>query len=386
MGANDADASMEFGFDKPNTAATKETANVSSPVEGMVDSKKDNEPKKTNAEIEDSEYTDERFVTISLVKNYSLFRRANDKVMSKRRDYIGSSINSSRILSSNRVEIETYFPNIVGLSPNNNEFVTRVKQYLNNIKISVDELGKKFNISFHYYHKKDYDAIKAEEDIIEGIYNKSDRSSVGKIKAALQEKIMRLNTLESTKCKLGYPVNVEDYIMYRHCLLYNDVAKDVALVNADPNIRFYFKDDNKETEKLRKFRMELNKAKVNYITCLSSTELFDAVYIQYCALSGLPVISSLAEDRIEREIKLDRFSGEEPVKFNAIFNDKDVKLKGVIETLIARGELIRYQYNQNITTPEGDFIGQNLKEAVMWFKDPANASAVNAFYNRLKNI
>lgn len=386
MGANDADASMEFGFDKPNTTATKETANVSSPVEGIVDSKKDNEPKKTNAEIQDSEYTDERFVTISLVKNYSLFRRANDKVMPKRRDYIGSSINSSRILSSNRIEIETYFPNIVGLSPNNNEFVTRVKQYLNNIKIGVDELGKKFNISFHYYHKKDYDAIKAEEDIIEGVYNKSDRSSVGKIKTALQEKIMRLNTLESTKCKLGYPINVEDYIMYRHCLLYNDVAKDVALVNADPNIRFYFKDDNKEAEKLRKFRMELNKAKVNYITCLSSTELFDAVYIQYCALSGLPVISSLAEDRIEREIKLDRFSGEEPVKFNAIFNDKDVKLKGVIETLIARGELIRYQYNQNITTPEGDFIGQNLKEAVMWFKDPANASAVNAFYNRLKNI
>lgn len=386
MGANDADASMEFGFDKPNTTATKETAIVNPPVEGMVDSKKDTKSEKTNAEIQDSEYTDERFVTISLVKNYSLFRRANDKVMPKRRDYIGSSINSSRILSSNRIEIETYFPNIVGLSPNNDEFVTRVKQYLNNIKISVDELGKKFNISFHYYHKKDYEAIKAEEDIIEGIYNKSDRSSVGKIKAALQEKIMRLNTLESTKCKLGYPVNVEDYIMYRHCLLYNDVAKDVALVNADPNIRFYFKDDNKEAEKLRKFRMELNKAKVNYISCLGNTELFDAVYIQYCALSGLPIISSLAEDRIEREIKLDRFSGEEPVKFNNIFNDKDVKLKGVIETLIARGELIRYQYNQNITTPEGDFIGQNLKEAVVWFKDPANASAVNAFYNRLKNI
>lgn len=386
MGANTADESMEFGFNKPNTPTSDKTAKVSSPVEEQVDSKIDTKPKETNGEALEKEYTDERYVTVSLVKNYSLFRRANDKVLSKRRDYIGSSISSSRILASNKEEIETYFPNIVGLSPNNDDFVTRVKQYLNNIKISVDELGKKFNISFHYYHKKDYEAIKAQEEIIESVYNKADRNSIGKIKEALQEKILRLNTLEGTKCKLGYPINVEDYIMYRHCLLYNDVAKDIALINADPNVRFYFKDDNREAEKLRKFRMEVNKAKSNYVTCLSDTELFDAVYIQYCSLIGLPVIASLAENRIDREIKLDKFSTDEPVKFNSIFNDKDVKLKGTIEKLIARGELIRYQYNQNITTPEGVLIGQNLREAVLWFKNPDNASAVNAFYNRLKNI
>ena len=174
--------------------------------------------------------------------------------------------------------------------------------------------------------------------------------------------------------------------MYRHCLLYNDVAKDVALINSDSNVRFYFKDDHKEAEKLRKFRLEVNKAKANYVSCLADDVLFDAVYTHYCVLNNLPVVSSLAEDRLAREIKLDRFSAEEPVKFNKIFNNKDVKLIATIEMLIARGELIRSQYNQNITSPEGDFIGANMGEAVAWFKSTENNSVVNALMNKLKNI
>lgn len=334
----------------------------------------------------DEEYTDERFVTISLVKNYSLYRKANDKVLPKRKDYIGGSITSSRILAANKDEVEAYFPNIIGISPNNPEFINRVKLYLNNIRIPVDELGKKFNISFHYKHKRDYFKIKAEEDKIESAYQQANRSSIKKIKEALKEKITRLNVLESTKYKYGYPVDVDDYLMYRHCLLYDNIAKDISLINSDPSIRFYFKDDNKEAEKLKKFRAEITKAKANYVTCLADDTLFDAIYIQYCAMNNLPVIASLAEDKIDREIKLDKFSTDEPIKFNALFNNKDIKLMAEIEMLIARGELIRSQYNQNITTPDGEFIGANMKEAIVWFKNPNNTQAVNMLMAKLRNI
>ena len=57
-----------------------------------------------------------------------------------------------------------------------------------------------------------------------------------------------------------------------------------------------------------------------------------------------------------------------------------------IELLIARGELIRSVYNQNITTTEGDLIGANMIEAVAWFKNPENTQFVNAFQAKLKNI
>ena len=384
---NSSDKSMVFGFNKTDADKNEQkTVGNVPPVEETVDVVDSSVSAENKEEDENDEYVDIRNVTIMLVKNYSLYRKANDKVLAKRKDFIGSSIYASRILSANKEEVDTYFPNIIGLSPADPNFITRVKQYLNNIRVSVDELGRSFDISFHYYHKKDYYHIKKEEERIEKIYQNTNRQDITKLRAALKEKITKLNSLESTKCKLGYPINVDDYLMYRHCLLYNDVAKDIAFVNTDSNIRFYFKDDQKEAEKLRKFRLEVNKAKSNYVSCLADNTLFDAVYTQFCVINNMPVISSLAENRLDREIKLDKFSIEEPVKFNKIFNNKDVKLIASIEMLIARGELLRSQYNQNITSPDGDFIGANMNEAIAWFKNTENSSVVNALMNKLKNI
>lgn len=168
-------------------------------------------------------------------------------------------------------------------------------------------------------------------------------------------------------------------------MLYNDVAKDIAFINSDPNVRFYFKDDQKEAEKLAKFRTEVNRAKSNYLNCVQDKELFDAVYIQYCNFYGLPIISSLAESTIVKENNLDKFSATEPVKFNKICGDKDIRLVAIIEKLISRGELTRLPNNQNIVLPSGEFIGSNIKEAVIWFKNPDNASVVSALSNKLKN-
>lgn len=334
----------------------------------------------------DIEYVDRRTVTIALVKNYSLYRRANDKALANRRDYIGSSINSSTVLSSNKTEIETYFPSLLGLAPNNPDFITRVKQYLNNIQIGVDELGKTFDTTFIYNTKKDYLNVIRKEEAIEEKYNAVPKNNLKLLREALKEKIYELNLLESSKCKIGRPLNVTDYLMYRHCLLYNDVAKDTAFINSDPTIRFYFKDDRKEKEKLRKLRQEANKAKTNFVACIADNTLFEAMYIQYCLTKGLPIISALAEDDIIKEQNLDKFSTDEPLKFNKLFKNNDIKLMGTIEKLIARGELTRLPHNQNIMTSEGQYIGANIVEAIAWFKNPENTGIVTAYYNKLKNI
>lgn len=356
-------------------AAPAPVENNSNPVQGNnVAHSEDEEP-----------YTNERSVTIALVTDYSLFRKVNDKTLAKRVDYIGSSFNSSRTLAANKGEIEAYFPNILGIAPNNPQFITRVKQYLNNIMVKVDSLGKTFNNSFHYYHKKDYYRFKVAEEAIEAEFNKANRSNIILLRKALTEKINRLNVLESEQYQYGYPINVEDYIMYRHCLLYNDIAKDTAFINADSNIRFYFKDNVEEAKKAAKAHQELIKARANFVSCISNPELFEAVYIQYCLHNNLPVMPSLAEDSIMKEEKLDKFSTGEPAAFNRIFANKDITIMALIEKLIARGELIRLEHNQNITTPSGEMIGANIKEAVAWFKNPDNTSAVNAYKTKLQN-
>lgn len=360
--------------------------NVSSPVEEASQPQTAAPVNTEKDEDLDKEYTDRRTVTIALVRNYSLYRRANDKALPSRRDYIGSSINSSSILSSNKVEIETYFPALLGVAPNNPDFITRVKNYLNNIQIPIDELGKTFDCSFIYNTKADYLKVLKKEEAIEEKYQSVGKNNLRLLKEALKEKIYELNLLESSKCTLGRPVNVTDYLMYRHCLLYNDVAKDMAFINSDPSIRFYFKDDKKEKDKARKLRLAANQAKKNFIDCIADNTLFEAMYIQYCITKGLPIISALAEDDVVKEQNLDKFSIEDPIKFNKLYSNKDIRLMGTIEKLIARGELIRIPHSQNVMTSEGQFIGANNNEVLSWFKDPQNTSIVNAYYNKLKNI
>ena len=395
MENNKGTGGTETGFGFVKKPSTETPDNGSRPVEEpsseekKVEAGKEQEKVTVQQKIDENlnkEYTEYKSITIALVKNYSFYRRANDKVMTKRRDFIGSSVSSSRVLSSNKEEVEAYFPRLVGLSPNNDNFMNRVKQYLNNIQVAVDELGKTFDCSFHYNHYSDYLAIKKKEEKIESNYKLANKSNNKDLRAALKEKLTLLNELETSKHKLGYPLNLEDYILYRHCLLYNDIAKDTALINSDASIRFYFKDNNKEAELQKKLRTEINNAKANYVQIVGDPDMFDAVYIQYCVISGRPIVSSMLEDRITKETQLDRFSIEDPIKFNHICRDNDIKLKALIETLIARGEFIRAQHNQNILTPEGDFIGANMKEAVAWFKDSANSAMVAGYKNKLKLI
>jgi hypothetical protein len=333
----------------------------------------------------DAEYIDKRDVTISLIKNYSNYRQANMSVLGQRSETIGSSITSSRTLAANKGEVEAYFPNILGISANNESFVERVKQYLNNIQMVISSNDIKLNTTFIYNHKRDYLAVKEKEDKINAAFDNIDRSRLENIKQALDTKLKALNELESSKYKFGYPQNTEEYLMYRHCLLYNDVVKDMALYNsANKSQRFYIKDENKEKERTRKLLNERNIAKRHYIEMLGDTAKFNSMYIEYCVTNNMKIVEAMLKDNTEKELLLDKFSTDSPDKFNKMFADKNLNVKAFVENLIARGELIRLEYNQNITTSTGEFIGANMNEAVAYFNNPANADVRKAYENKLK--
>ena len=99
-------AKLNFGLSDRSKGSSdnKVTAFGGSPVKESVDEKPEPIPgsvEEKDINVKNREYIDKRSITIALVKNYSLFRRANDKSLTKRRDFIGSSVTSSRTLSSN---------------------------------------------------------------------------------------------------------------------------------------------------------------------------------------------------------------------------------------------------------------------------------------------
>lgn len=333
----------------------------------------------------DAAYVDIRYMVIALASNYSLYRRVNDKELAERNEYIGSCIRSSNALCANKGELEAYFPNLIGVSPNDQNFVRRVKEYLNNFQVKVDKLGLRLNLTFHYNHFKDYLAFKKKEEAIETEFAQVKRGDATALKRAIENRIVKLNALESTKWQYGSPENVADYLLYRHCLLYSDVAKDHSLINKE-HIRFYFKDEQKENELKAKQRLELNNAKRNFVTLIANDKAFEDVYVQYCVLKNKAIVPALAEDDLVKQENLDYFSQKEPAKFNELYNDRNISVKSLIERLVAYGILIRHPHSQNIVSANGDFIGANMKEATAWFKNTENEAAVAAYENQLKLV
>lgn len=332
----------------------------------------------------DKEYLDKRTVTISLVHNYSNYRKVNMKVLGQRKETIGSSITSCRVLSSNKGEVEAYFPALIGLSPNNPDFITRVKGWLSNIQFVVNDNDAVLDISFLYNKKSDYLAFKKREDAIDAEYAKTDRANTTSIKEAVKRRIDDLNTLESEKYKVGRPVNLQDYLMYRHCLLYRDVAKDAALINSDSSLRFYIKDEAKEAEKQKKLTQEKMTAMRNFIELNGTEQKFNAVYVAMVAARNENVAEAILKDRSEKTTALMDFVNTNPDRFNKLFSDKNVITKAFIETLIVRGELVRAEYNQQISAVDGTFIGSNMNEAVAFFNNPEHKDMRDTYENKLK--
>ena len=331
-----------------------------------------------------SPYTDKKTVTIAPVQQFSAYRRANIKSMPPRRNIIGSSISSTRILSSNKDEVEKYFPQIIGISPNNPEFVTRVKAYLSNISFNVQDAGSTLNISFTYDKKKDYLTIKEKEEKINAKRESVARNNTAAIKEAVKVWTQEINDLESEKAKYGHPDNIEEYLLYRHCLLYRDVAKDISLINSDSSLRFYIRDENKEAERAKRLVDERRKAMRNFLALESSDKKRNAVFIQMTVNNGGNIAEAMMKTPDQQVSALMTYLNDNPDKFNDLFEDKNVEMKSFIEALIARGELIRPEYNQQISTADGTFIGSNMNEAVAYFNNPTNKPVLEAMQNKYK--
>lgn len=356
-------------------------------TEGVNKTTEDNNKVKQSYTKEELEapYVDIKKITIKPVQNFSAYRNVNKAVLGSKKQVIGSSIKSSRILSSSKGEVEAYFPELVGLSSNHPDFITRVKGYLNNIQFTVNDIGSTIDCSFRYDHFSDYLKIKEQEDKLLSEKEKANRNDTSALNTAIETWTLKLNELESSKYKYGRPVNLNQYFLYRHCLLYKDIAKDISLINADKSIRFYIEDNQREAERKKKMIEERKLAMRNFIALDGSDNKRDAVYLQVLMFNNENLGYSLGKTKEEKLDVLMKFVNEFPDKFNKMYNDKNIELKSMIEQLILRGELVRAEFNQMISTAEGKFVGNNVTEAVAYFNNPDNKAELEMYKNKLKN-
>lgn len=332
-----------------------------------------------------SPYIDSSEVTIVPQDRKSLYRVQNYMVLDQPKFIIGGSCDSARILVSNAGEVEKYFPKIVGCMPNHPDFLDKVKTWLDNITIVVPSDGYTLDTSFRYNKKSDYMTIADQVAAINKAYDAADKTTAKGLMQALKVKQEAINSVESTKWMYGEPVNANHYIVYRHCLLYNDIAKDMRLFQFKPNVRFYFKDEKQEEEIAAKRQQVAHKAMANYLNICGNADLFEAVYTIYCHNSGFDLAVYLNKKQIDKEILLRSYSETSPYKFNKLVEDRNVSVKAMIEQLISLGDLIRDENNNRIGTRDAKIIGNNMEGAVLYFTDPANKAIREMYEAKLKS-
>lgn len=367
---------MAMEINKP--AGTDNSNNAKTVAEQVEEKKAANE-----AEL-NAEYIDERSITIVPIESGSLYRKVNNSVLGTKKNIIGSSVRSTQILSSNGGELKAYYPAIIGLDAANPEFMVRVKAWLSNMQLIVADNGTTLNTSFRYNHKSDYLKFKAEEDAINAARDAVPRGTTKAFKEAIKTWVTKINELESRKYQYGTPVNVVDWIMYRHCLLYPEVAKDIIFIGASQLTRFYIKDEVHEAERAKKVVEAKKRAMRNFVEIDSNDAKRNAVYLHVCKFRTENLSNALLRSNEEKSNIIMDFVNNHPEKFNKLVADKNIETKATIEVLILRGELVRSEHNQQISTPDGGFVGSNMNEAVAYFNNPNNAGQVEMLKNKLK--
>lgn len=313
--------------------------------------------------------------------NATLLQQANSKVLDVRTLRLGSSGKAINTLMANEEELKVLLPLVLGVDPNssNTNWTNIVNMYLNSLSVIIPNDGKELNIGFTY----DISLSRVKENI------KTLSVSIGKEFKTNEElaeycegyKGTTPNVEEHKKYLYGFPINVSDYIVWRYALLHRDVANTLELASKSLKIKFYLFDETRAKQIAKNKQTVLDQARKMYIDVIGKGEETNMI---------LFMIDQYVEgdETYVKNTKLDSFISSNPAKFVEIMKDSNLKTKYMIERLIRKGILKRYENSAMIVDNEdvSIVIGNTLDEAVSFFtsSSPDKVAQRNEYINKYK--
>lgn len=246
---------------------------------------------------------------------------------------------------------------------------------------------------------------RAEENIlmpeILGLYPDDDKKSYRK---AIQEYYRNINTkvpsrglrleisLEDDSKELSEdnpPINIDHYLRYKHALKHLQVGKNLDEAEKYQHILFYIDDPSEQTKDSAKVSDYEDEARIEYFKIVKNEEKVDMVL----TLMGIMVNNlSLSEKKLKLKAMAsirESLGNDENIRrlsnFSRVAKDKEMAIKYEITNLISGGILEKVG-SRILISESGDVIGDNIKEAVLWFKDKGNSREVNVFRARLREL
>lgn len=256
--------------------------------------------------------------------------RLPDEVYDESKQNIGSTFTPSGDVNTGltREEEKKYMPYILGMSDTDVNFPREVKEYFKSLTINVPKKGVKLEIG-----------------------------------------------LDDNK----EPINVLEWIKYKFALANSAVSREEQADGSNVSgraLRFFIYDRTRKLEQEAKQTTSRKSALKEFIQLTADTKRMDMV---------LRIFGYNPEtmDALEKEPLLEKAAMEDPVKFVATVQDKNLEVNAFIKECLSK-QILRKEGNTifNVDDP----IGASMEEAVAYLRDAKNSDVVVTLKARLKAI
>ncbi len=180
----------------------------------------------------------------------------------------------------------------------------------------------------------------------------------------------------------NFPLNIEQYVKYRHAMSHPDMANSKEEAEGNQLKKFYLVDAEKTLENEKSTNDIRDQAMTEYLSIKGDKNKVDMVYtnivLEYKNLSFNEKVMYLREYIEDNDIAKAK-------NFIKIAQDKDLNIKYGINKLI-QANILRRVGNAIVITESGTSIGKDMIDAVVWFKDQTNSDTIGVLKARLQEF
>ena len=291
---------------------------------------------------------------------------------------IGPTINAVKAMTVRDNEMRVLMPRVLGISPSSSSDLNwdkAVSNYWNSLTIYVPSGGYPLEVGFRFDFQDSSKIVKIQE------LQKVLELKVDITTEELFAKYVMDNVSEYEKYLYGTPIDIPNYLLWRYCENYRDVA-NTPTSNKGSRVRFYIHDEL-ATVKAKKatFATQQEAMKV-YINLLSEKQ------------KKRDVLWALGKggktDEMDIDMAIDLEARTRPEQFLATVNDNNLTTRARIERYVSASILRRID-NSSIIVDGSDpsvVIGNNMDDAITYFtvENPVNKQNISNYEIKYKAL
>lgn len=304
------------------------------------------------------------------------YQLANVKVMETNAnpEIIGTSLSAVNTMTACEEEMQMIMPDIIGVGPTSPEWKAKVKDYWNSICVPVTGGGKDLEIGFKVDVKDK--KKKAFIDLLPEPDRKSDEALANYINRELEKDLKFYADIYM----YATPIVPVDYLLYRYCMGYRDVANNHNNVDTHPHIRLYIFDQEVANKVIAK------DASVKREVTGKLAELYNKRELLLDVLYAFES-DSVTQGETQQDIAIDRIATDTPVEFLATVKDKNLTNKAMIQKYIKAGILNKVPLTTHILDGETkEVLGEDMDRTLLWFNTKTNDGTVADYAKRFKEL